>query len=115
MLLPPPQRVKRLAPNVPAADRRVCFFCMPDGIPIRPTRDGNVSIGRAMSDEKIALTTAWFDERETERMHRALAGGISGDGPFCRRVEGRLATQLGGGRVLLTTSCTHALELALLA
>jgi dTDP-4-amino-4,6-dideoxygalactose transaminase len=30
-------------------------------------------------------------------------------------VEARLAEQLGVPRVLLTTSCTHAMELALLA
>jgi dTDP-4-amino-4,6-dideoxygalactose transaminase len=44
----------------------------------------------------------------------ALGQRVSGDGPFGRRVEGRLAALLGT-RVLLTTSCTHALELALLA
>jgi dTDP-4-amino-4,6-dideoxygalactose transaminase len=40
---------------------------------------------------------------------------VAGDGPFCRRVEARLAELLGVRRVLLTSSCTHALELALLA
>ena len=48
-------------------------------------------------------------------MREALAGQISGDGPIGRRVEARLAGQLGASRVLLTTSGTHALELALLA
>jgi dTDP-4-amino-4,6-dideoxygalactose transaminase len=48
-------------------------------------------------------------------MARALEGRISGDGPFCRRVEARLGELLGGHRVMLTTSCTHAMELALLA
>lgn len=75
----------------------------------------DVSIGRAMSDDKIALSAPWFDEREIERAQQALAAQIGGDGPFCRRVEERLVQMLGGGRVLLTTSCTHALELALLA
>jgi dTDP-4-amino-4,6-dideoxygalactose transaminase len=48
-------------------------------------------------------------------VREALAGRTAGDGPFCRRVEARLAELLGVPRVLLTTSCTHALELALLA
>ena len=57
----------------------------------------------------------WLDHRESERVLQALAGRLAGDGPFCRRVEERLTRELGCGRALLTTSCTHALELALLA
>lgn len=63
----------------------------------------------------IAFSAPWFDERELRRVSEALAGRVAGDGPFCRRVERRLAEQLGAQRVLLTGSCTHALELALLA
>jgi dTDP-4-amino-4,6-dideoxygalactose transaminase len=51
--------------------------------------------------------------KEWEYLHGALAGGhISGDGPYTRRVEAALEEELGAPRVLLTTSCTHALELA---
>src|SRR5207344_236205 len=39
---------------------------------------------------------------------------ISGDGPFTRRCEDVLAEVVGAERALLTTSCTHALELAAL-
>ena len=39
-------------------------------------------------------------------------GHISGDGPFSRRCETLLEQALGAPRVLMTTSCTHALELA---
>ena len=63
----------------------------------------------------VAFHTPWFDEREVEAIRAALAGQASGDGPIGRRVEGRLAGLLGAHRVLLTTSGTHALELALLA
>jgi dTDP-4-amino-4,6-dideoxygalactose transaminase len=63
----------------------------------------------------IALSAVWVDEVERARVTEALAGRVAGDGPFCRRVEKRLSARLGGNRVLLTTSCTHALELALLA
>jgi dTDP-4-amino-4,6-dideoxygalactose transaminase len=63
----------------------------------------------------IPLSVPWFDDNEAARLREALAGRTAGDGPFCRKVEGRLASHLGVQRVLLTTSCTHALELALLA
>ncbi|MDQ2805854.1 MAG: dTDP-4-amino-4,6-dideoxygalactose transaminase [Chloroflexota bacterium] len=45
----------------------------------------------------------------------ALAQGpISGDGPFTRRCRQLLEQQLAVPQVLLTTSCTHALEMAAL-
>ena len=46
---------------------------------------------------------------------QALAGGhASGDGPFTRRAQDMLEKSFGAKRVLLTTSCTAALELAAL-
>ena len=57
----------------------------------------------------------WLDERELDAVRTALAGRVGGDGPIGRRVEQRLAEQLDAHRVLLTTSCTHAMELALMA
>jgi dTDP-4-amino-4,6-dideoxygalactose transaminase len=39
---------------------------------------------------------------------------LSGDGPFSKRCEAHLEKSLGAPRVLLTSSCTHALELAAL-
>ena len=63
----------------------------------------------------IPLSKPWIDDVEVERVSQALRGRLSGDGPICRRVEKRLEEALGAERVLLTTSCTHALELALLA
>ena len=68
-----------------------------------------------MSEPSIPLSIPWVGEEEVLRIREALSGRLAGDGPFCRRVEGRLAERLGVPRVLLTTSCTHALELALLA
>lgn len=38
----------------------------------------------------------------------------SGDGPFTKKCHELLSSILGGARVLLTTSCTHALEMAAL-
>jgi dTDP-4-amino-4,6-dideoxygalactose transaminase len=63
----------------------------------------------------IQLSETWFDAREAERIARALEGRVAGNGRFCQKVEDRLARLLAGRRVLLTTSCTHAMELALLA
>ena len=77
---------------------------------MRPRPDGGAATGHP-----LALSAPWFDETELARIREALAGRTGGDGPFCRRVEARLAGLLGVPRVLLTTSCTHALELALLA
>lgn len=56
-----------------------------------------------------------YDEREVEAVRAALARHTSGDGPSGRRVEARLAELTGAHRALLTTSCSHAMELALLA
>jgi dTDP-4-amino-4,6-dideoxygalactose transaminase len=48
-------------------------------------------------------------------IREAFAGGkLSGDGPFCRRAEKLLDAALGTQRTLLTTSCTHALEMSAL-
>src|SRR5215813_1448485 len=49
------------------------------------------------------------------RIQEALASGwLAGDGPFGRRAEKLLAEIIGCGRALLTTSCTHALEMSAL-
>ena len=50
--------------------------------------------------------------KETEYMAQAIAGAkFSGDGPFTHKVSELLEQQLGVHKVLLTTSCTHALEM----
>jgi len=52
---------------------------------------------------------------ELRYIQDAVQGGhSSGDGPFTKRCEGLLEKELGVARVLLTTSCTHALEMAAL-
>jgi dTDP-4-amino-4,6-dideoxygalactose transaminase len=53
--------------------------------------------------------------REFEYMQEAIANShISGDGPFTKRCHALLQEALGVPSVLLTTSCTHALEMAAL-
>src|SRR5215467_4273689 len=39
-------------------------------------------------------------------------GQVSGNGPFGRKCETLLENELGATKVFLTTSCTHALEMA---
>ncbi len=62
----------------------------------------------------------WFNRpavtgRETAHIAEAIASGhLSGDGAFTARCRVALETITGGARVLLTTSCTHALEMAVL-
>ena len=51
--------------------------------------------------------------REMEYMAEAVASGhLSGDGPFTKKCHALLETELGIPKALLTTSCTHALEMA---
>ena len=63
----------------------------------------------------IPFNRASFVGREEEYVRQALAAGhISGDGAFTKACNTELSTVLAGAPVLLTTSCTHALELAAL-
>ena len=51
--------------------------------------------------------------REMEYMAEAIANAhISGDGPFTKKCHSLLEQALGVPKALLTTSCTHALEMA---
>ena len=51
--------------------------------------------------------------KELEYIQQALANmHISGDGPFTRKCSALLEQTLGVPKVLLTTSCTDALEMA---
>jgi len=53
--------------------------------------------------------------KEAEYMHEALQKGqISGDGYFTRKAHALLEETIGVPKVLLTTSCTHALEMSAL-
>lgn len=62
----------------------------------------------------------WFNRpgvvgREIDYMREAIEQGtIAGDGPFTKRCHALLEQITGARRALLTTSCTHALEMAAL-
>jgi dTDP-4-amino-4,6-dideoxygalactose transaminase len=62
---------------------------------------------------EIPFNRPTFEGREIEYIGQAIASGhISGDGPFTKRCHSLLESELGVARALLTTSCTHALEMA---
>ena len=63
----------------------------------------------------IAFNKPPFVGPELEYMKDAFARNhVSGDGHYGRRAEKMLEAVLGSKRVLLTTSCTHALEMSAL-
>lgn len=70
---------------------------------------------RPVADYDIPFNRPSFAGREREYMTAALdVGHISGNGGFTKRAEACLEEILGVPKVLLTTSCTDALELSAL-
>ncbi|MGH9085211.1 MAG: dTDP-4-amino-4,6-dideoxygalactose transaminase [Acidimicrobiales bacterium] len=60
----------------------------------------------------ILFNSPSFEGRELEYIEQAVIGQhTSGNGPFTQRAEALLDRLHDGGTTLLTTSCTHALEL----
>lgn len=63
----------------------------------------------------IPFNKPHFSGPELEYITQALnAGHLSGDGQFTRRCSSLLEEELGVQKALLTTSCTHALEMSAL-
>jgi len=63
----------------------------------------------------IPFNRATIAEPQLDYVRQAFEGNhISGDGPFCRKAEKLLEEATGAKRALLTTSCTHALEMSAL-
>jgi TDP-4-keto-6-deoxy-D-glucose transaminase len=68
-----------------------------------------------MSGTRIPFNRAGLVGDEFRYISEALAiGHISGDGRFTKKCHELLEKELGISKVLLTTSCTHALEMAAL-
>jgi dTDP-4-amino-4,6-dideoxygalactose transaminase len=69
----------------------------------------------AQAGLNIPFNRPSFEGREQVYIAQAIANGhISGDGPFTKQCQAFLEQALGAPRVLLTTSGTHALEMAAL-
>jgi dTDP-4-amino-4,6-dideoxygalactose transaminase len=65
--------------------------------------------------DAIRFNRATLAGRELEYVAQAVANGhVSGDGPFTKRCHAALEDIVGSRKALLTTSCTHALEMAAL-
>lgn len=63
----------------------------------------------------LPFNRAHFGDKEMAYMAEAIRQGhVSGNGPFTKRAEALIEAVIGGGKTLLTTSCTHALEMAAL-
>lgn len=63
----------------------------------------------------IPFNRAFLAGKESEFIQQAIASWkISGDGPFTKKCHARLESALGVPKALLTTSCTHALEMSAL-
>jgi dTDP-4-amino-4,6-dideoxygalactose transaminase len=67
-------------------------------------------------DRPIPLQAPWYDEDEEKAVQASLRRVTgAGAGPIGLEVEAELARRLGVKHALLTTSATHALEMAMLA
>lgn len=72
-------------------------------------------MGSRHLDQSIRFNRAVFEGRELEYLREAITGGhVSGGGPFTSRVERMLRDGHDAAAALLTTSCTHALEMSAL-
>src|SRR5512147_2456169 len=66
-----------------------------------------------MSELRVDFNRPVMVGRELEYMQQAIENGhISGDGPFTKKCHTFLEQQFGVRKALLTTSCTHALEMS---
>ncbi|HET6595545.1 MAG TPA: dTDP-4-amino-4,6-dideoxygalactose transaminase [Anaerolineales bacterium] len=66
-----------------------------------------------MDEIKVDFNRPALVGNEFEYMRQAVENGhISGDGPFTKKCHAFLEKELGVPKALLTTSCTHALEMA---
>jgi dTDP-4-amino-4,6-dideoxygalactose transaminase len=66
-----------------------------------------------MDEIKVDFNRPILVGNEFEYMKQAVENGhISGDGPFTKRCQALLEKELDVSKALLTTSCTHALEMS---
>ena len=66
-----------------------------------------------MTEIKVDFNRPVLVGKEFEYMKQAVENGhISGDGPFTKKCHAFFEKELGAQKALLTTSCTHALEMS---
>src|SRR3989475_7634395 len=83
------------------------------GAALRDLRGGRKRTNAMSGNEwLIPFNRPSFEGREHEYLEAAIASGqISGDGVFTKRCHSYLESEVGVAKALLTTSCTHALEM----
>ncbi|MDX2367866.1 MAG: dTDP-4-amino-4,6-dideoxygalactose transaminase [Colwellia sp.] len=68
-----------------------------------------------MTEKQIKFNEPWLSGKELEYVQQSLASGqLSGDQTFSKQCQGFMENRFGAQKVLLTTSCTSALEMAAL-
>lgn len=68
-----------------------------------------------MTIETIKFNKPWLTGQELEYVKQSLASGqLSGDQTFSKKCQAFMESRFGAKKVLLTTSCTSALEMAAL-
>jgi dTDP-4-amino-4,6-dideoxygalactose transaminase len=88
---------------VPPADRTVA------------SREESAPPGAAPIAYRVPFNRVTLTGAELSYIGEAIAGAhLAGDGPFTRRCSDLLERELNAPRVLLTPSCTHALEMSAL-
>jgi dTDP-4-amino-4,6-dideoxygalactose transaminase len=66
-----------------------------------------------MPDDLIVFSRPYRSAREAANLEEVLSSGhVHGDGRFTAAASALVSDLVGGGTTLLTTSCTHALEMA---
>lgn len=64
---------------------------------------------------KIPFNRADIGPQDLALLSKSISDGhISGNGPFTKQAEAEISKTLGSNKTLLTTSCTHALEMSAL-
>jgi len=68
------------------------------------------------STRRIPLQSPFITDEDRGSVFEAISSDqIAGSGPVCQQVEAEISRMTGSRYVFLTTSCTHALELAALS
>jgi dTDP-4-amino-4,6-dideoxygalactose transaminase len=68
------------------------------------------------SGRRIPLQAPFISDEDRRSVFEAISSDqIAGSGPICKEVEAEISRIVGSRYVFLTTSCTHALELAALS
>jgi len=84
-------------------------------VTVKTTHDGATNPESAGAQERIPFNRPSIQGHEIDFIRSAVEEGVtSADGPFSTKVNDLLRAEIGARDVLLTTSCTAALEMSAL-